>query len=52
MQISLVPAQLSRIIELLEKAQETQKDKYLISYLKQHERPTYVSMVNLDEIPF
>jgi hypothetical protein len=52
MQVSLTDAQLSRIIELLEKSQEKQTDKYLVSYLRQHQKPTYSGMVSLDDIPF
>lgn len=52
MQVSLTNAQLDRIIELLEKSKEKQTDKYLVSYLRQHQKPTYSAMVSLDEIPF
>jgi hypothetical protein len=52
MQVSLNENQLQRIIELLEKAKVNQKDNYLVNYLKQHQRPTYSTTVNLDEIPF
>jgi hypothetical protein len=53
MEIKLMPAQLNRIIEILEKSQgKTRSDTYLINYLKQHQKPTYAQMVSLDEIPF
>lgn len=52
MQVSLTNVQLSRVIELLEKSKENQTGRYLVSYLKQHQKPTYPGMVSLDEIPF
>jgi hypothetical protein len=52
MQVNLTQAQLKRILELLEKAKENRSDIYLISYLRHHEKSTYMEMVQLDETPF
>jgi hypothetical protein len=46
MQIRLTPAQLNRLIEVLEKSQNEMTDINLINYLKGYQP------VELDEIPF
>jgi hypothetical protein len=52
MQVNLTDSQLSRIIELLQRAKENRTDDYLINYLRQHQNSVYAAVISLDEIPF
>jgi hypothetical protein len=53
MQIHLTNEQIDRLIEALEKSYMSQKDRYLIDYLKTVRRlHVQTQQVDLDECPF